>query len=432
MARGERELFTFARRLGATVASQGAALALGVAFVVLATRWLGAADRGHQAFLISVGQITAILLGLGVSNALPAALALDRRRVSSALRVVGATTLFATAMCALLAAVVSKLRLLPEAEGHGALLTAFVAASVAQQALTVLAVSAGDVSTYNTAGIVSGSVALLLLVGLRFVDAVGVASAVAAQMIALAVASVWSMVRLGSFQTAEQAVMPIRRLVGAASLGLLSNLFGMAMLRGDLLVVSRLAGMADAGVYSVAVFVGELTLRIPQWAGQLHSPSVAADSNDASVARTVDLFVAAVAVNFAVFVGAGILRPVGAWAFSRAAGPEFAVAYDLMLALGPRFVMQGGVAILAAFLAGRGYTLFHPAASLVGLLGVVGLDLVLVPRMGVAGASVASSIGYVGAAAVFLWGFLVHGKLTVRSFLGQLARTPKRLLTRNT
>lgn len=432
MARGERDLFAFARRLGATVASQGAALALGVAFVVLATRWLGAADRGHQAFLISVGQIAAILLGLGVSNALPAALALDRRRVRSALRVVGATTLFAAATGALLVAVVSRLRLLPEAEGHGALVTAFVAASVAHQALTVLAVSAGDVRTYNTAGIVSGSVALLLLVGLRLLDAVGVASAVAVQMVALAVASAWSMLRLRTIQAVEQAAIPLRRLAGAASLGLLSNLFGMAMLRGDLVVVSRLAGMADAGVYSVAVFVGELTLRIPQWAGQLHSPSVAGDSNEVSVARTVDLLVAAVAANTVVFACAGILRPVGARVFAHAAGPEFAAAYDLMLGLGPRFVLQGGVAILAAFLAGRGYTLFHPVASLVGLCGVVGLDVVLVPRMGIAGASLASSIGYVGAAAVFFWGFLVHGKLTPRGFLAQLARSPRRLLMRNT
>jgi len=68
----------------------------------------------------------------------------------------------------------------------------------------------------------------------------------------------------------------------------------------------------------------------------------------------------------------------------------------------PGVVLLAVCKVLASDLGGRGLLVYNSLASLAGLLATILLDLVLIPRWGIYGAAVASSISYTLSTAVTL------------------------------
>jgi O-antigen/teichoic acid export membrane protein len=71
----------------------------------------------------------------------------------------------------------------------------------------------------------------------------------------------------------------------------------------------------------------------------------------------------------------------------------------------PGIVAFAPVKVLAAYLAGAGLPRLFFRVSTSSLVVTVVLDLLLIPRLGIAGAALASSASYTTAAAVMLWIF---------------------------
>jgi O-antigen/teichoic acid export membrane protein len=94
-------------------------------------------------------------------------------------------------------------------------------------------------------------------------------------------------------------------------------------------------------------------------------------------------------------VGAVVLALIGKPFIEIVYSPEFASAYGPMLVLLPGVVLLGSGKILTNEIAGRGYPQYNSIASGVSLVLTIGLDLLLIPRLGVLGAAVASSVAYV-------------------------------------
>ncbi len=80
-----------------------------------------------------------------------------------------------------------------------------------------------------------------------------------------------------------------------------------------------------------------------------------------------------------------------------------------LLLLIPGVVLFGSGKVLSADLAGRGRPGVTTAASVLGLIIMVALDLLLIPTRGVSGAAAASSLAY---AIVFAFQVLVFTRLT--------------------
>jgi O-antigen/teichoic acid export membrane protein len=80
-------------------------------------------------------------------------------------------------------------------------------------------------------------------------------------------------------------------------------------------------------------------------------------------------------------------------------GEAFATAYGPLLALLPGVVLLGGAKVLTNEIAGRGHPHYNSVASALGLGLTIVLDLLLIPRFGVLGAAIASSLAY---AAIFV------------------------------
>ena len=187
----------------------------------------------------------------------------------------------------------------------------------------------------------------------------------------------------------------------------ISNLAGLLMFRLDLFMVGFFLTFKEVGVYSVALFSAETITRIPRWCSAIISPMVASNEKG-HVKRTIYLFYST--IIFSIFFGLVILLLISIFPgfISTLLGKDFSGSELCLLLLLPRVIMQGGARVLGANLAGKGYPWQHPAAAISGLVSVVLLDLLLIPKYGIAGAAVASSIGFTCTLIIVCIGFYVH------------------------
>jgi O-antigen/teichoic acid export membrane protein len=164
------------------------------------------------------------------------------------------------------------------------------------------------------------------------------------------------------------------------------------------------------------VFIAEVTLKVPQWAAAVLTPSVAADAVGGR-SRTIKLFWLATALAAAAYVFAFVLQVPLTWLITRVAGRDFGAAFPVTLALFPRVILQSGAAVTAGNLAGKGFTPYHPLGMFAGMVGVLAFDWLLIPRYGIIGGGLGGSAGFLLSAVIVFIGFLKHNDLDFRGFL---------------
>ena len=193
--------------------------------------------------------------------------------------------------------------------------------------------------------------------------------------------------------------------------GYISTLAALLLFRVDIFLVAYFLSFKDVGTYSIAVFGSELIVKIPYWSAGILTPMVAS-SDCGHVRKTIYLFYTSILI--AAILGFIITLAIKLFpAFiSNIIGRDFAGVETCMLFLLPRVVMQSGVAILAANLAGKGYPWYHPIGCMIPLAFVIILDIMLVPRFGIVGAALGNSLAYISAVIVFGIGFYKYNFIT--------------------
>jgi O-antigen/teichoic acid export membrane protein len=167
-------------------------------------------------------------------------------------------------------------------------------------------------------------------------------------------------------------------------------------LRLDFLIVEGVAGPAALGIYAVASKYAEL-LRVPSdaalWVLYPHfarDHSVGSATSPRTMMRRVGGAVAAGAVPLAVLSPLVVPSLYGA-AFAAAVIP----ACILLMGLAG----EGLAAVAVGYLYGQGRPGLASAATAAGVGVTVVLDVLLIPRMGVTGAAVASTAAYISSTA---------------------------------
>ena len=174
--------------------------------------------------------------------------------------------------------------------------------------------------------------------------------------------------------------------------------------RIELFILERYEGLSDIGIYSIAMQAAEaMWLIAAAVANAVTAPAVHDTENAAArlVARAAGR---ALAYTAAVAVVVGIVAPFG---IPLILGEAFGAADDALLLLLPGVVLYAPVTVLVGYLSvRRGRPRLSLAVSVVGMALTLGAALLLIPRFGVAGAAVASTIGYAaggGLAWLFFW-----------------------------
>jgi O-antigen/teichoic acid export membrane protein len=205
--------------------------------------------------------------------------------------------------------------------------------------------------------------------------------------------------------------LPLRRLLDFFNLPLAQLALTMGAVqvvnlisyRIELFVLDRDRGIAQVGVYSIAVQAGEmLWLVAGALATAVTAPCLHDDEEQAAalITRSAGKALAYTAI-IAVAVGA-----LAQFLISPLLGHAFAGATQPLRLLLPGIVVYAPVTILVVYLSVRhGQPKLSLAVSVVGMIVTLTAALILIPRHGASGAALASSIGYVAGAAL-AWAFM--------------------------
>lgn len=370
----------------------GQVVRLATALLLIAL--LDPAARGVQSLLVLLPTLVASLAMLGVASATPVLLhrgynetRLLPNLLGLGLVTAGAIVLLAVPLLPLLAGYVSGeyvvtprqvllgMLLLPPlllADYGRALLAArrdlrAVAVSQATQALAQL----------------SFALALVLLLGL------GAIGAVWATVLAAFVGLAWTLhalAPLGSLWPRLQRQV-LRPLLELGLRGHVGNVMQTFNYRLDLLLVQGFLGQAQVGLYFTAVALAELVWYLPNAVASALLPEVAASRDRALTGRVVRMTVPA--------------TMLGALGLLAVAWPAFAFLRPAYLpAVAPMAVLLVGVValslhkVLASDLSGRGLPQYPSFSSTVALGITLVADLLLIPRLGILGAALASTLAY--------------------------------------
>lgn len=180
---------------------------------------------------------------------------------------------------------------------------------------------------------------------------------------------------------------------GAVRFGLAANaseLSSLAAFRFDIVLIGLLLTSTDVGYYAVAVSLAEMLWLVPDGVTQVVLPYAARNPDRRDTRRVIGLTVVVTAA-------AGLaLCLLGEVAIRLAFGPSFAPAASALIPLVIASVAMGAWKVLAAEMVGRGRPGVRAASALSGLGLMVAADLMLIPRLGIVGAGLASAIGYLG------------------------------------
>ena len=208
------------------------------------------------------------------------------------------------------------------------------------------------------------------------------------------------------------------RLARQGWVGQLSAVAYFLLLRLDQALVEHFHGASEVGVYSVAVYFGEMLWLLPGAMTPLlvHSAADPDETRrDLDSLRAVRLGVAVtLAAGIPVYFLCGPLLPL-------LAGGAYAPSAGALRALLPGIVAFSSGAVLAGDFIGRGRSHWNTQASLITLALNIALDLWLIPGHGAVGAGYASTIAYTVGAGLMIARFLHVSGFTVRDLL--LGRT---------
>ncbi|HEU4460743.1 MAG TPA: polysaccharide biosynthesis C-terminal domain-containing protein [Methylibium sp.] len=195
----------------------------------------------------------------------------------------------------------------------------------------------------------------------------------------------------------------------------LTNFISLLNYRATLFIIEREAGLASAGVYSIAVQVAEL-LWLLSSAVTISAYHRIGAQGEAAAARTT---LAAVRINLgATLLAAPLLYGAARWAVPAVLGADYAGALLPLMLLLPGVAAYAAASSLSAYYTNhRGRPQWSAAIAGLSLALTLGIAWFAVPRFGIAGAAAATSIGYAIAIAVGLRSFLRAAGLRWRALV---------------
>lgn len=389
----------FTQNVGMTLITRVAGALLSVANGAIIARWLGAEGTGMLALALLVPGVLGLLVsgGIGVANvyfagsrradvATLTANSLGFAILATILGIGGGGGLVATGWVAEIVPGVPLWLLLLAMLGLPVGLLSGYLSTILQGLQRIAALNIANF----TQGVLTLALTLLLVIGFQR----GLLGALLASLGSGAL----TLVMLGAILGREGAVFrprwdfPIMRSMLAFGLRAhIANVLQFFNYRLDLFIVNYFLEPGWVGVYTVSVALTELLWHLPNAVGFVIFPTAAAARPEVMNAFTPRVFRMTLGLTALGGLAIAILgRPLIQLIYSSA----FVGAYVPALVLLPGAVLLGGAKVLTNEIAGRGYPHYNSANSGVALVLTVVLDLLLIPRYGIVGAALASSIVY--------------------------------------
>ncbi len=194
-----------------------------------------------------------------------------------------------------------------------------------------------------------------------------------------------------------------------------TNLIGLANYRVGLFVIERLLGLSATGIYSIAVVVAELLWFVSGSLTQAVYGRIGTKDRERAAATTVRVLQLSLA---GLLIAAPLLWAVARLVIPWVLGPAYAASLPLLALLLPGVLVFGGASALSAYFtnhAGRPQVPAQVAASSLAINAL--LALLLVPRLGMAGAALSASLSYTASVLLLAARFAAHARLSLAAVL---------------
>lgn len=295
-----------------------------------------------------------------------------------------------------------------------------VPAVMGAQFLGAILLGAQRIREYNLL-LIAYSVAQLVLIGGACVLFGTLRAAVVASLLAQVLWFVLSLRATHQWRT-EVASEPgtlwraTKAILAYGIRGQLGNIVQLLNYRLDFFLVSAFLGTAPLGVYSVAVMIAEALWQMSNSMAVVLFPRVAALGADFSEQRRIVSTAARVALG-TTLIGAVALGLTVNWWVVPVFGRAYADASAALLLLLPGVVLFTVTVVLASGIAGAGYPELNSYVAAATLVMSVTFDLWLIPRMGVPGAALASSLTYIASTLLTTWIYVRLSGASLRDIL---------------
>jgi len=258
------------------------------------------------------------------------------------------------------------------------------------------------VKKYNFIALWGKVTAFFFIVVLVVVLSLGVVGAIWATILASLLVVSWALKELSKEVSVKPTLNPglLKESISLGFRAYLGNVVQFFNYRLDMFVVNYFIGVANVGFYSTAVTGAELLWYIPQAVATILFPRTAATGVEEAKLFTPKVCRNTFLITLIAALGLSIVsKPLILFIYGEAFAPSVIPLWLLM----PGVVALSISKILTSDLAGRGLLQYGAYSSAISLVATVICDLVLIPRWGIAGAAVASSISYCIATLVVLF-----------------------------
>jgi O-antigen/teichoic acid export membrane protein len=212
-------------------------------------------------------------------------------------------------------------------------------------------------------------------------------------------------------RTARENFFPTLSFALRGQFGLVASFFNYRL---DVFIVNYFLDSAQLGLYALGVAISEALWQIPTAAAIALFPRTARTASDGAADFTCRLMrqvlLLATAGALVTGIAAGMFLPL---VFGERFRPSIAVVW--LLLPGTLALCLGRVA--ASDLSGRGHSGYSSVFSVAALVVTIVLDLILIPRLGIDGAALASSAAYLTNAILLLSALKHEIRVTWRSLL---------------
>lgn len=269
----------------------------------------------------------------------------------------------------------------------------------------VLMVGVGKARLFAAVALTRGFVMLLAALALPLLSGARLAGGIAAWIAGGAVAALLAGTLL--LKWSGRPSLPgrdrLKQMVRYGLPGAGSRILGFLVLRADIFLVNYFLGAAATGVYAVAVLTAEVLRHVPSASGLSLFSRVAAEGGRRLTLRTLrfNFLLTAAAAAVMAFAALPGLRFLFGEAYAGAAVPF------RWLLLG--MPAHAASSILANHFLGEGAPARNLFAAAVVLALNLGLNLALIPVLGIAGAAMASAAAYWTGAVLMVTLFAVTG-----------------------
>ncbi len=387
-----------AKHSGYVFASQIAGLGCGLLSNFLVAWMLGPAGRGSFYLVQLITTLGQVLLNCGLGPAAVYYLQRDKRYSDSQIRSVLMRSSIFLGILPIVACGLAWPWLAKVAGGKLSpsllwLALASIPGTVVSWNMSFLSLARGSMSSFNILRSAPSALFLALLIvmiGIRSYSTLGVAIC---WFMTTAITAAFAPIIVGK----RADLSPPRTsgfLRGAAAFGSRSHLGAITQYlqhRIDAVLVGFFCSLRDVGIFSVGVSIAELLWYVPNTVANVLISHVAESPEEEGARLTAALCRAVLALTAVLAV---LLAALSAWVVPVIL-PAFRYSLRVLWALLPGTVSVVIFKILSSDLNGRGRPLetFRPAAISLAVCFVGGL--IVIPRFGIVGAALVTSLGYV-------------------------------------